>query len=210
MLDKTLMTRNALPMLCAALLWTQTSAASPADNASPQVRMQTSEGAIVVELDRARAPQTVDNFLSYVREGFYEGTIFHRVIKDFMVQGGGFTPTYQRKTTHAPIRNEADNGLKNLRGTIAMARTSDPHSATAQFFINTVDNAFLDHREPTRRGWGYTVFGRVVDGMGTVDRIEDIPTGSGGPLRRDVPERTVVIEEVSVVPLSREGQRPSE
>lgn len=200
---------SALLILSAVTPWAQATAAGPEDSASPRVRIQTSEGAIMLELDRARAPGTVDNFLRYVRENFYEGTIFHRVIEDFMIQGGGFTRSFQRKPTHAPIPNEADNGLKNLRGTVAMARTADPHSATAQFFINTVDNAFLDHRAPTRRGWGYAVFGRVIEGMDTVDRIAGIPTGSGGPLRRDVPARTVLIEEVSIVtPRPEDGRTP--
>jgi len=163
-----------------------------------KVRLETSLGTIVIALDSQAAPKTVDNFLAYVRDGFYNGTIFHRVIRGFMIQGGGFTETMQQKTTQAPIPNEADNGLKNLRGTVAMARTSDPHSATAQFFINTVDNAPLDFTAKDGRGWGYCVFGRVVEGMDVVDAIEKEPTtfrnGAG-----DVPVQTVIIKKAAVV-----------
>ena len=163
-----------------------------------EVRLETHLGAIVIALDSRKAPKTVDNFLSYVRAGFYNGTIFHRVIRGFMIQGGGLTETMQQKTTQAPIANEADNGLKNLRGTVAMARTSDPDSATAQFFINTVDNAPLDFTAKDGRGWGYCVFGRVVEGMDVVDAIEKEPTtfrsGHG-----DVPVRTVIINKAVVV-----------
>jgi peptidyl-prolyl cis-trans isomerase B (cyclophilin B) len=183
-----------------ALIMT-TLAANPSHGAedAPRVLLQTSAGNITVELDRAKAPATVDNFLTYVRDGFYDGTIFHRVIKKFMLQGGGFTTDFQQKPTRPPVRNEADNGLKNLRGTIAMARTSNPQSATAQFFINTVDNDFLDFRDQTQTGWGYAVFGKVVEGMDTVDKIENLPTGSAGPLPRDVPQTMVVIEKATVV-----------
>jgi peptidyl-prolyl cis-trans isomerase B (cyclophilin B) len=166
---------------------------------APRVKLQTSLGDIVLELDPARAPATVENFLAYVRDGFYDGTIFHRVIEDFMIQGGGFSADYERRETRAPIRNEADNGLQNLRGTIAMARTGDPHSATAQFFINVKDNTFLDHTAPTPRGWGYCVFGRVVEGMETVDRIRAVATGAGGPFPKDAPLEAVVIERASLV-----------
>ncbi len=165
----------------------------------PRVRMETSEGTIVLELDRARAPLTVDNFLRYARDGFYDGTLFHRVIRGFMIQGGGYTTDFRKKPTRPPIRNEADNGLKNLRGTIAMARTSNPHSATAQFFINVVDNGFLDFVSPDARGWGYAVFGRVVEGMDVVDRIQHLATGPGGPFARDVPRRPVLIRRVTVI-----------
>ncbi len=166
----------------------------------PRVRIQTTLGDIVVELDRQRAPATVKNFLRYVQEGFYDGTIFHRVIDGFMIQGGGFTTDFQRKQTYAPIKNEADNGLKNKRGTIAMARTRNPHSATAQFFINVADNKFLDHTRPTLNGWGYTVFGRVVEGMETVDRIRGVPTGPGGPFPKDVPQRPIIIKSITLLP----------
>jgi cyclophilin family peptidyl-prolyl cis-trans isomerase len=161
-----------------------------------QVAMKTSLGTIKLELDRDKAPKSVDNFVQYVRDGFYNGTIFHRVIKDFMIQGGGFTPDMAQKQTRKPIQNEAKNGLKNKRGTIAMARTSDPHSATAQFFINHKDNDFLDY--PSRDGWGYTVFGKVSEGMSVVDAIAAQATGIQKRMR-DVPKQTVLIESVSVV-----------
>lgn len=162
-----------------------------------QVRMETSLGAIVIELNPEKAPTTVENFLGYVDQGFYDGTIFHRVIRGFMVQGGGFTTEYEKKSTAAPIQNEADNGLKNTRGTIAMARTSAPHSATAQFFVNHADNAFLNHTSPSGRGWGYAVFGKVVEGMDVVDRIAETPTGAGGPFPKDAPKTQVVINKVT-------------
>ena len=149
--------------------------------AGPQVRLDTSLGPIILELADDKAPKTVDNFLAYARDGFYNGTIFHRVIDGFMIQGGGFTADFQQKPTRAPVPNEADNGLKNLRGTIAMARTSDPQSATAQFFINVKDNPALDYRSSTPQGWGYAVFGKVIDGMEAVDKIRQTPTGAGGP-----------------------------
>jgi len=161
----------------------------------PQVRIRTTEGNFTVELNDELAPITVANFLSYVDEGFYDGTLFHRVIPGFMVQGGGFTPDYQKKPTRAAIQNEAKNGLKNLRGSVAMARTSAPHSATAQFFINHADNAFLDY--PGQDGWGYAVFGKVVEGMEVVDQIAAQPTGPGGPFRSDAPTTQVVIEKAS-------------
>lgn len=169
-----------------------------ADDQHPRVRMSTTFGDILLELDREKAPKSVENFLSYVQEGFYNGTIFHRVIDGFMVQGGGFSQDFQKKQTHAPVENEANNGLKNLNGTIAMARTNDPHSATAQFFINISNNAFLDHRSPSPRGWGYAVFGKVVEGMDVVEKIRRSPTGSGGPFRKDVPRTAVIIERVTV------------
>ncbi len=178
-------------LVIALVSFVLTAAATAAD--PPRVRLQTNVGDIVLELDSERAPQSVTNFLGYVDAGHYDGTVFHRVIPGFMIQGGGFDREFARRPTKAPIRNEADNGLKNERGTIAMARTSDPHSASAQFFINTVRNEFLDHRAPTARGWGYAVFGRVVEGMDTVDRISATPTGSRGPFR-DVPNTAVVIE----------------
>jgi len=167
--------------------------------ANPIVKLETNKGAIVLELAADKAPNTVENFLRYVNEGFYQDTIFHRVIDNFMIQGGGFTADFVQKPTHEPIANEADNGLKNDRGTIAMARTADPHSATAQFFINVKDNPFLDFRAQSTQGWGYTVFGRVIEGMGVVDAIKSAQTGSGGPFRTDVPSETIVIKSVSVV-----------
>ena len=173
--------------------------AEAADNPPPRISMQTSLGNIILELDRTRAPATVENFLRYVDNGLYNGTIFHRVIKDFMIQGGGYSADYIKKTTFPPIKNEANNGLKNDRGTIAMARTSDPHSATSQFFINTVDNNFLNFTSTTRQGWGYAVFGKVVEGMDVVDKIANVSTGRGGPFPRDVPRKTVLIEKVTVI-----------
>lgn len=169
-----------------------------ADEKMPRVRLVTTLGDIVLELNQTKAPKSVDNFLAYVNEGFYNGTIFHRVIDGFMIQGGGFKQDFQKKTTRAPIENEANNGLKNLMGTVAMARTNDPHSATAQFFINVADNGFLDHRSPTPRGWGYAVFGKVVEGMQVVDAIRRTETGSGGPFRKDVPRTVIVIQTATV------------
>ncbi len=166
---------------------------------APRVAIETSLGRIVVELTSERTPVTVENFLRYVREGFYDGTVFHRVIRGFMVQGGGFDTHLRQRPTHPPIENEAKKALKNLRGTIAMARTSNPHSATAQFFINTVDNPHLDYHGPSATTWGYAVFGRVVEGMDVVDRIEALRTGPGGPFRRNVPTPLVVIEKASLL-----------
>jgi len=167
------------------------SSASAAD-INPKVELETSKGKIVLELYVDNAPETVKNYLAYVDANYYDGTIFHRVIPNFMIQGGGFTPDMKRKTTQAPIKNEADKGLKNDRGTIAMARTGDPHSATAQFFINTKNNDFLNHRSKTQQGWGYAAFGKVVEGMNTVDAISAVKTGAADGFR-DVPEEPVVI-----------------
>jgi len=165
---------------------------------NPVVLMQTSMGEITIELDAAKAPVTVANFLDYVKDGFYDGTIFHRVIENFMVQGGGMTADMKQKKTRAPIKNEADNGLQNLRGTIAMARTQVVDSATAQFFINVVDNDFLNHQGKTPMGYGYAVFGRVTQGMETVDAIRRVPTGSSG-MHQDVPKEPVSITKATVV-----------
>ena len=162
------------------------------------VRLHTSHGAIDIALDAERAPATVENFAQYVREGFFDGTIFHRVIPGFMVQGGGFTPDGQQKGTRAAIANEATNGLKNERYTVAMARTSAPHSATAQFFINVADNAFLDHTSPSPQGWGYAVFGKVVSGQDVVDRIVGVRTGRRGP-HADWPAEDVMIERAELL-----------
>lgn len=167
--------------------------------ASPKVRMETTQGTVIIELHPDEAPVTVENFLRYVNAGKYDGTIFHRVIKGFMNQGGGFTPDLKKVDTFAPINNEADNGLKNKRGSIAMARTNDPNSATNQFFVNTVDNAFLDHKGRTPGGWGYCVFANVVDGMDVMDRIAGLPTGARAPFPKDVPKTDVVIEKITVV-----------
>ena len=165
---------------------------------SQQVRLHTSAGDITLELDDERAPASVENFLGYVRGGHYDGTIFHRVIKGFMIQGGGMDAAMHQKPTGQPVANEARNGLKNTRYTVAMARTSDTHSATAQFFINTSDNAFLDFRAENAQGWGYAVFGRVVDGADAVDRIESAATGRRG-FHDDVPLETITIERAAEV-----------
>ncbi|MEP5766541.1 MAG: peptidylprolyl isomerase [Halieaceae bacterium] len=160
--------------------------------------LNTNHGAISIELDKENAPASSANFIAYARDNFYTGTIFHRVINDFMIQGGGFEPGLTQKPTGTPIENEADNGLKNDRGTLAMARTMDPHSATAQFFINLKDNDFLNHTAPNSQGWGYAVFGRVVDGMDVVDAIRSVATTSAGG-HQDVPVEDVLIESVEVV-----------
>lgn len=159
------------------------------------VKMETSKGVITLELDSEKAPDTVANFLTYVNEGFYDDTIFHRVIPNFMIQGGGFTADMTQKSTHNPIRNEANNGLSNSTGTIAMARTSDPHSATAQFFINVKDNSFLDFKNESTQGWGYAVFGKVTQGMDIVNAIKDVATTSQGPYQ-DVPVETITIKKI--------------
>ena len=163
-----------------------------------QVEMQTSKGTLRIELDEAKAPESSRNFLEHVRKGHYDGTVFHRVIKGFMVQGGGFEPGMKQKPTGAPIRNEANNGLKNERYTVAMARTSAPHSASAQFFINVADNDFLNHKSPTPQGWGYAVFGKVVAGQDIVDRLKGVATGNRGG-HGDVPQNDVVLEKAVVV-----------
>ena len=163
-----------------------------------QVELQTSKGNIKIELDDEKAPDSVRNFIDHVKRGHYDGTVFHRVIKGFMIQGGGFEPGMKQKPTGKPIRNEANNGLKNARYTLAMARTSDPHSATAQFFINAADNAFLDHKAESSQGWGYAVFGRVVEGSEVVDAIEKVQTGSKGG-HGDVPLYDVTIDRATVL-----------
>lgn len=163
-----------------------------------KVRLNTNLGSILLELDDEKAPQTVANFLDYVTSGHYDGTLFHRVIDGFMIQGGGFAPGMVQKPTRAPIRNEADNGLGNQAYTIAMARTPDPHSATAQFFINVADNDFLDFSAPTPQGWGYCVFGRVTEGRDVVDKIKKVRTGNRAG-HQDVPLEDVIIESAEVV-----------
>lgn len=191
--------RLALGLVLASLAAIGSAADSTATGASKvTVQMQTNMGTIVLELDAAKAPKTVANFLDYARSGFYDGTIFHRVIPNFMIQGGGFEPGMQQKDTRAPIKNEADNGLKNELGSIAMARTPNPDSATAQFFINTKDNDFLNYSAPTPQGWGYCVFGKVVEGLDVVKKIEKVATGSRNG-HGDVPKEDVVIEKVTVV-----------
>ncbi|MGD2119407.1 MAG: peptidylprolyl isomerase [Chromatiales bacterium] len=177
--------------LLAVLLLCFASTGVLADNI--KVLLSTSKGDITLELYPDKAPATVENFLRYVDEGFYDGTVFHRVINSFMIQGGGFDADLNKKRTHEEVRNEADNGLKNKRGSIAMARTGEPHSATAQFFINHIDNDFLDHKDKSYRGWGYCVFGKVVDGMQTVDAIADVFTTSKNGMQ-NVPEKTVLIK----------------
>lgn len=164
-----------------------------------KVNMKTNFGSIIIELNAEKAPKTVENFLHYVKQGFYDGTIFHRVIDNFMIQGGGFTTNLKKKAnTDKPIRNEANNGLKNLRGTIAMARTSYPHSATAQFFINVKDNNFLNYTRSDIWGWGYAVFGKVIEGMEVVDQIKQLKTGNRGRYQ-NVPFQNVVIEKITIM-----------
>jgi len=165
---------------------------------SKQVELQTSKGNITIELDDAKAPESVRNFIAYVEAGHYDNTVFHRVIKGFMIQGGGFEPGMKQKPTQAPVRNEANNGLKNNRYTLAMARTSDPHSATAQFFINANDNEFLNFKSESGSGWGYAVFGKVVGGSEVVDAIEQVKTGRSG-FHDDVPLENVVIQRAVVL-----------
>ena len=165
---------------------------------NPRVKLHTNQGDIVITLDAAKAPKTVANFLTYTNEGFYNGTVFHRVIDGFMVQGGGFEPGMKQKQTHAPIENEANNGLKNDKYTLAMARTSDPHSATAQFFINVSNNDFLNFTAPTPNGWGYAVFGTVTEGTDVVDKIKGVKTGNKG-FHQNVPNEDVIIEKAEVL-----------
>ncbi len=160
------------------------------------VDVKTNHGTFTIELDAAKAPKSVANFLAYVDAKHYDGTVFHRVIPTFMIQGGGFDPSLEKRSVRAAIENEADNGLKNLRGTVAMARTGEPHSATSQWFVNVVDNAFLDHQAKVGPGWGYAVFGKVTAGMDVVDKIKGVKTGSRGPFAKDCPVEDVVIESV--------------
>ncbi len=181
-----------LIFLCALLL------APAALAANPKVELKTTLGSVVIELYPENAPKTVENFLQYVKDGFYEGTIFHRVIPGFMAQGGGFTRNFQQKTTRPAIRNEAGNGLRNAVGTVAMARTADPHSATAQFFINVSENDFLDFKSPDDKGYGYTVFGRVTSGMEVVQKMLQIPTATVGP-HQNVPRQHIVIEQARLL-----------
>lgn len=187
----TLFTRM-LPVLLLACALLAAPQAIRAQGPDPVVKLETSMGDILVRLDARKAPMTTANFLEYVKAGQYDGTIFHRVIKDFMIQGGGMTASLREKTTRAPIKNEADNGLSNDCGTIAMARTMDPHSATAQFFINLVDNDFLNYSAPVPSGWGYCVFGKVVEGMDVVDKIAKVKTKSVG-FHENVPTDMVLI-----------------
>jgi cyclophilin family peptidyl-prolyl cis-trans isomerase len=179
-------------VILGALFTLITAGAIMAAVANPKVEMETSKGKFVIELFPEKTPETVKNFLNYVETKYYDGTIFHRVIPKFMIQGGGFTSDMKRKPAGAPIKNEADSGLKNDRGTIAMARTGDPHSATAQFFINSVNNDFLNHKGKTQQGWGYAVFGKIVNGMDVVDAISAVKTVTRGSYR-DVPAETIEI-----------------
>ena len=185
--------KKLLGVICTLLL------SAGAFAANPQVEIKTNLGVITVDLYAEKAPKTVENFLQYVKSGFYKDSIFHRVIPGFMVQGGGFSKTMEQKATRDPVGIESNNGLNNDIGTIAMARTQNPNSATAQFFINVADNAFLNYTAPTLRGYGYTVFGKVVKGMDVVERIAQLPTGSGGPFPQDVPQQQVVIEDVKLM-----------
>ncbi len=168
-------------------------------NDTQKAKISTNQGDIIIELFSDKAPASVENFLSYAKDNFFNNTIFHRVIDGFMIQGGGYTTDYNKKDTRSSIKNEANNGLKNRKYTLSMARTSAPHSATSQFFINTANNDFLDHTATTMRGWGYAVFGRVIEGHDIVDAIGQAKTGSGGPFPRDVPVETVVINSISAI-----------
>lgn len=189
-------------LILSALLCLSPTSSFATENKMPEpsskIKLTTTLGPIIVQLNTEKAPVSSANFLAYVNEGFYNGTIFHRVIKDFMAQGGGFDTAFKQKEVHAPIKNEADNGLKNSRGTLAMARTNDPNSATAQFFINLKDNAFLDHTSPSPSGWGYAVFGEVVEGMDVIDEMAKQPTGNRGG-HQDVPKTDIVIEKAELV-----------
>jgi cyclophilin family peptidyl-prolyl cis-trans isomerase len=178
---------------------TTTPSTSKIGHTMKQVLLKTTQGDIVIALDEEKAPLTVANFLAYVKDGFYNGTIFHRVIPGFMIQGGGMTADMEQKANGEPIKNEADNGLKNLRGTLAMARTQVVDSATSQFFINLVDNPYLDHQDPSPQGYGYAVFGKVTEGMETVDAIAGVATGNSG-MHQNVPVEPVIIEQASVLP----------
>jgi peptidyl-prolyl cis-trans isomerase B (cyclophilin B) len=187
-----------LIIVLGALVTLITAGASMAVAGNPKVEMETSKGKMVIELFPEKAPETVKNFLNYVEAKFYDGTIFHRVIPKFMIQGGGFTSDMKKKTGGTPIKNEADNGLKNERGTIAMARTGDPHSATAQFFINSANNDFLNHKSKTQQGWGYVVFGKVISGMDVVNAISAVKTVTRGGYR-DIPAETIEIRSARVL-----------
>jgi len=193
------MLRRTLLLLAVGLAF----GATPARAANPQVDLDTSAGKIRIELYPDAAPKTVDNFLTYVKAKQFDDTQFHRVIRGFMIQGGGFTSTFQQKPTRGPVQNEAEQsskaGLLNVPGTVAMARTGDPHSATAQFFINVADNKALNFRDASPQGYGYTVFGKVIQGMDVVDKIAAMPTGPGGPFPKDVPQEPVILKTATVV-----------
>ena len=205
---KQLITKNALhiflTVFCLAVVTPTTAAETTASTNSesdinPKVRLTTNVGELTIELYPQKAPETVKNFLQYASDGFYTDTIFHRVIDGFMIQGGGFTLGFDKKETRQAIQNEADNHLANIKYSIAMARTQDPHSATAQFFINSANNEFLNHRSKDIAGWGYTVFGQVIDGKDIADKIGKTPTGAAGPFNKDVPTNPIVIESVTLI-----------
>ncbi len=191
--------RRSLLLATAALLLAAGGAQAQGKSGHPRVKLATSAGDIVLELYPDKAPRTVENFLQYVKDKHYDGTVFHRVIDGFMIQGGGMTANLQQKPTRAPIPIESANGLKNDRGTVAMARTSNPNSASAQFFVNVADNAFLNYTAPTTQGWGYAVFGKVVDGMDVVDKIRSVPTGNQG-MHQNVPLTPITINAATVLP----------
>jgi len=191
------MTTTLIALVTVFAVFTMAASAGAAEK-NPVVQIETSKGNIKVELDKEKAPVTVTNFVAYVNDKFYDGTIFHRVIPTFMIQGGGFDEKMSQKPTKPPIKNEAGNGLQNKRGTIAMARTGVVDSATAQFFINVKDNDFLNHRDDSNQGYGYAVFGKVIEGMDVVDKIKDVPTGNKGGFQ-DVPVETVVIKSIRIV-----------
>jgi cyclophilin family peptidyl-prolyl cis-trans isomerase len=186
-----------LAILLSFLLGAAMSSAN-AQTANPRVKLETSLGDITLQLDAEKAPKTVENFVQYVKDGHYDGVVFHRVIKGFMIQGGGYDEKMKERSTRASIQNEAKNGLKNVRGSIAMARTSAPHSASAQFFINHGDNSFLDY--PGQDGWGYAVFGSVTEGLDVVEKIANTPTGNAAPFGRDVPVTAVVVRKATLLP----------
>jgi peptidyl-prolyl cis-trans isomerase A (cyclophilin A)/peptidyl-prolyl cis-trans isomerase B (cyclophilin B) len=194
--------KNKLFVALAALL-----VATAAFAADPQVEIKTNMGTITLELYPDKAPKTVENFLQYVKDGHFKGTIFHRVINGFMIQGGGFTTDFVQKKTRPPVQNEANNGLKNDVGTIAMARTSDPQSATAQFFINHKNNDFLNYTGPTPQGWGYTVFGKVIKGVDAVNKIAALETGPTGPFQSDVPRKPVIIEDARILTADKPAEK---
>jgi peptidyl-prolyl cis-trans isomerase B (cyclophilin B) len=189
---------SVLVLGMAAATGSESGAQGGANGGNPRLALETSKGRIVLELFADKAPRSVENFLGYAQSGHYDGTVFHRVIPGFMIQGGGFTPDMSQKPTRAPIQNEADNGLPNRRGTVSMARTGEPHSATAQFYINLVDNSGLDHRDKSPQGWGYAVFGQVVEGMDVVDAIAAVRTGTRS-FHQNVPVEPVVIQSAEVV-----------
>jgi peptidyl-prolyl cis-trans isomerase A (cyclophilin A)/peptidyl-prolyl cis-trans isomerase B (cyclophilin B) len=195
-------TQHITRLIPVLLLLCSTASSAAGGTANPHVEIKTNLGSIILELYPDKAPKTVENFLRYVKDGYYTGTIFHRVIPRFMIQGGGVDKDFRQKPARPPIENEAANGLKNDVGTVSMARTSDPHSASSQFFINVANNAFLNHTARTPQGYGYTVFGKVIKGMEVANRIAGAPTGPAGPFPADVPNVTVVIEDARLIPES--------